>query len=63
MKEEELTVIERDSEEENQKGEEIGGNIQDWKEGINGKIFWTSVKEEKQEKKECDKKDDCQQGN
>jgi len=33
-------IIEGDSEEEKQKGEEIkGGNNQDWKEGINGKVF------------------------
>jgi hypothetical protein len=38
IKGEELRVI-GDSEEENQKGEEIGGNNQDWKEGINGKVF------------------------
>jgi len=40
IKGEELTVIEGDSEEENQKREEIEeGNNEDWKERINGKVF------------------------
>jgi hypothetical protein len=40
VKEEELRVIEEGSEEESQKGEEIErGNNQDWKEGLNGKVF------------------------